>query len=271
MRRSASFVIMALAATSVAVESASAQEAKPLANATNRNAKAIDPKAKAILDRHAAATKPASAPKYRHVVIEVRSGDSPPMQLEKFTMLPDKILTRTTYPALGTTEAGYDGKIGWSMSPLTGPMLLEGEPLNQLKATTGSPVHVSADDFVELKFVGREALEGRAVNAVLAVGANGDAATYYFDVESGLLAGYRPRTTDGQPADTTNMMLFGDYKRFSGTLQPTKLTVRAPGYDIVTRVLHVDQDSIDAAKFAPPAAVRALGKAAPGRVPLHND
>jgi len=263
MLRSTCLVVMALAATSVAVECASAQSANPAANATNRSAKAIDPKAKAILDRHAAATKPAATPKYRHIVAEIRSGESAVMRLEKFTMLPDKILTRTTYPALGTTEAGYDGKIGWSMSPHTGPIVLEGEPLNQLKATTGSPLHVIDEDFVELKIVGREALEGRAVNAVWALAANRDASTYYFDVESGLLAGYRPRTTDGQPTDTTNMMLFGDYKRFYGTLQPTKLTVRAPGYDIVTRVLHVDQDSIDAAKFAPPAAVRELAKKIP--------
>jgi len=69
MLRSASLVIMALAATSVAVECASAQNAKPAANATNR------------------------------------------------------------------------------------------------EATTGSPLHVIDEAFVELRFVGRDALEGRAVNA----------------------------------------------------------------------------------------------------------
>src|SRR5690349_11488525 len=37
---------------------------------------------------------------------------------------PNRTLTRMTMNGVGTTEIGYNGSIGWTSSPMTGPVLL---------------------------------------------------------------------------------------------------------------------------------------------------
>ena len=44
--------------------------------------------------------------------------------LEVLTARPAKQLYRVTVPSIGRIENGYDGVIGWSVSPAAGPELL---------------------------------------------------------------------------------------------------------------------------------------------------
>jgi hypothetical protein len=213
----------------------------------------IEPAAQAIFERYIRATQPSQAPKYSHLVTEMQSGGSPVIRGERFTMLPDRILSRTTMPGLGTTEAGFDGKIGWTVTPMTGPVLLDGEPLSQLKAQ--GPSLLAIEQFVRLALVGRDSIDDRAVNAVLATSANGDSATYYFDATSGLLAAMRTHRANGKPIDGATTIVFADYQRLEGRMFATKLSMRLPGHELVIRTVHLDHDPFDSAKFAPPSVL----------------
>jgi hypothetical protein len=166
-------------------------------------------------------------------------------------------------PGLGVTEAGFDGKVGWTVSPLTGPVLLEGDALKQLRATGPTTSMLAIENFVGLALGGRELIDSRAVDAVFGASANGDSATYYFDVGTGLLAALRTHRSGGLLVDSAAMILFADYKRMAGTLMPTKVTVRIPGRELVVHTIHMDHDPIDSAKFAAPEALRPMVKRAP--------
>ena len=50
-------------------------------------------------------------------------------KLEAFHAKPDKFVQRMSLPGIGDMEEGFDGTVGWSLSPLTGPTLLDGKQL----------------------------------------------------------------------------------------------------------------------------------------------
>ena len=50
-------------------------------------------------------------------------------KLESFHAKPNKFLQRMSLPGIGDIEEGFDGTVGWSVSPLTGPTLLDGKQL----------------------------------------------------------------------------------------------------------------------------------------------
>jgi len=221
---------------------------------------AIDPVAIAIFERHLAATVPSKPFKYTHLVAEMSSGNGPATRLERFSMRPDKLVTHTTIPGFGTIRTGFDGKIGWSLVPRTGATLLEGDQLTQFRATGDNTSKLAIGNFVALASVGRDTLDGRVVDAVFGVSANGDSVTYYVDIESGLLAGLRARRAGGQVADTGTVMLFADYERLSGSLVATRITTRVSGRELVLRTIQFDHDAIDAAIFTVPKVVQAMLK-----------
>ena len=47
---------------------------------------------------------------------------------------PNKIKTTIELGQYGKSLSGYDGKVGWSMDPMSGNMILEGEALKQMIA-----------------------------------------------------------------------------------------------------------------------------------------
>lgn len=42
---------------------------------------------------------------------------------------PNRLLYRATVPAIGVIEQGFDGKVGWTLNPVSGPELLTGQQL----------------------------------------------------------------------------------------------------------------------------------------------
>jgi hypothetical protein len=49
--------------------------------------------------------------------------------LELLSARPNKLLYRVTIAGIGRIESGYDGSIGWTISPIAGPELLSGKQL----------------------------------------------------------------------------------------------------------------------------------------------
>ena len=53
--------------------------------------------------------------------------------LEVFHKRPNKLRVKVGIPSIGDILTGFDGKVGWSMNAATGPMLLEGKALEQMR------------------------------------------------------------------------------------------------------------------------------------------
>ena len=69
--------------------------------------------------------------RYSHMISETQAPTIKTVT-EVWTMTPNRVLTRITMQGAGTVEVGYNGTVGWTTSPFTGPVLLEGEPLKEL-------------------------------------------------------------------------------------------------------------------------------------------
>ena len=51
--------------------------------------------------------------------------------IELFAAKPDKSVLKLSIAGVGEILEGFDGKTGWNVSPMTGPMLLEGKLLEE--------------------------------------------------------------------------------------------------------------------------------------------
>jgi len=216
-------------------------------------------RARAIIARHDSASGRIggrSSHRFSHMLVEL---GSPAMKAttETWTMVPNRVLTRTTMPGSGTVEIGYNGSVGWSNSPFTGPVLLEGEQLKQLakQAEGRGPMEMS---FKVLSAGARTSVEGRDVMPVIYEDDKGNAGTLYFDAKTGVLSAMR--VGNSVKADSAMLLVFSDYKRIDGELFAMTTTAKGPGPTIVSRTTLVDHKPIDTAFFEPPSAVQALLK-----------
>lgn len=178
--------------------------------------------------------------------------------VELISARPAKILSRMTLSGIGQIENGYNGSIGWILSPISGPELLTGRQLAEVAddawfdATLHSPDHVK-----ELTTVGRVEFDGHQAFRVRVVSQTGIEQTEYFDTQSGLLIGSEAvrATPQGQVPTVTIMR---DYKKFGAILQATTFIQRAAGFEHIVTLTSCDYDVVDDDAFDPPASVKAL-------------
>ena len=93
------------------------------------------PTARSIIDRHILAVGGRAAILARSSSHAVGTVSIPSAgmtgSVDVFTAKPDKSLLRITLGGIGSIEEGFDGKVGWSLSPMTGPTLVQGKELEQ--------------------------------------------------------------------------------------------------------------------------------------------
>jgi zinc protease len=181
-------------------------------------------------------------------------------EVEMLAARPDKFLMRMNLPGLGQTVSGYNGKIGFSSNPATGPMLVEGKALDQLKdqADYDSALH-EPSKFKSMQTLERTQFEGQDVYKVKLVRVTGDVTTEYFDTKTGLIVG-----TEGvqeSPLGPIQVVgTLGDYKKFGGILMATKLVQKMAGIQQVVTLSSVEFDKVPESVFDLPAEVKALSK-----------
>jgi len=187
------------------------------------------------------------------------SGISGPIEIFGATA-PDRVMVKTTVPGIGEILEGFDGSHAWSMSPMTGPMLKVGKELDQTK--------LDADFYSELrdpkkyptvKTVEKTPFEGRPCYKVQLSRIDGSNDFDFYDVETGLRAG--SITTRESPMGTlTVTSVVGDYKKFGNMMMSTSLSQKVMGVEQKISIASVEFDGVEAAKFEPPTAIKALIK-----------
>lgn len=104
---------------------------------------------------------------------------------------PNKIKTTVELGQYGKSLSGYDGKVGWSIEPMSGSRILEGEALKQMIARAdfyGNNIHLG-ENAVKQKTIQLVNLDDGEYYKVLLVDANGEESFLYFSKKSNLLRG----------------------------------------------------------------------------------
>ena len=94
------------------------------------------PSARDVVDRHIAAIGGEAAYKGVKSIHATGRFEIPAQRitgdLDLFEGRPDKQLYRVNVPGVGRVENGYNGKVGWTVSPLSGPEVLSGRQLSEV-------------------------------------------------------------------------------------------------------------------------------------------
>lgn len=249
MRTRPSILIAALAALVISVH-VSAQEGLP--------------PARTLVDRFVAATgekdvmaKHTSRRAVGHISMPAQGVEG---DVEILSARPNLMRLRMTIPGVGEIQSGYDGKTGWSVNPLTGPMLMQGRSFDQMKADSDFDVSLHPDTiYKSLETVEKTTFEGRPAYKVRALRVTGEEDLEFFDVENGLMLGaIVTRESPMGPMKATHVN--SDYKDFGGVKMASKITQRLMGTEQVITIAEVEYDKVDKSAFVPPAQIQALIK-----------
>jgi hypothetical protein len=220
------------------------------------------PTGRQIIDRHVAAIGGEAA--YRAVrSVQARGRLEIPAQkivgdLELYSARPARLLYRVTVAGVGRIENGYDGQVGWSLNPISGPELLTGRQLSEAAddAWFDATLHTS-DHVREVTTLSREVFDGKAAYKVKVVLRSGNEQIEYFDVESGLQIGSESaRTTPQGVVPTVNILR--DYRKLGPVLQATTFVQRALGFEQILTITSCEYDTVPDSVFETPPAIRAL-------------
>jgi hypothetical protein len=179
---------------------------------------------------------------------------------ETFEAKPNKAVMRITIAGVGDMQEGFNGTIGWSINPMSGPSLLEGKQLEEKK--------FDADFFGEAQPEKRYSsmttteqvdFEGRPCYKVTLVRRDGGEDIQFYDASTGLRAGTMV-TRESQMGSVNATVTEGEYKRFGRILFPTKIVNTAMGLQQVMTIESVTFDKVEPSVFEPPDAIKALIK-----------
>jgi hypothetical protein len=181
-------------------------------------------------------------------------------EVEMLAARPNKTLTRATMAGIGQLEEGYNGKIGWSIDPVSGPALIVGRELMDRsdEAWFDAPLH--AADFVKsATVVGREDFDRRPAYRLKVVLASGAEQDELFDVDTGLPIGLEARreTPFGSAPTTT---IHRDYRKYGALMLPSSQVQRVLGIEQVVTFTSYEFNVVPGNAFDPPPAVKALIK-----------
>jgi hypothetical protein len=262
------FVLAPLLAGSVALDAqapAPAQAPKPpAAEAKAPEPAAKLPSARSIIDRYITAIggrKAILSHSSSHATGTMSvPGSGMTGTLDIYGAKPNKSLVKITIGGIGEVLEGFDGKIGWSISPMTGPRLTEGKELEEkmFDADFYSDLHEEGR-YTSMTTVDKVTFEGRSCYKISLIRKSGAEDFDFYDVETGLKAG-AIGNRESQMGKMNVTQVHSDYKKFGGLLVPTTLKQSAMGVQQILTLTSIEFDKVDPSVFVPPAPIQALIK-----------
>jgi hypothetical protein len=223
------------------------------------------PSAESLADRHVRAIGGREAV-LRHTSTRVTGTVAVPSSgltgsFEAFAAKPDKQFLRVTLAGIGESLEGFDGRVAWTTSALTGPMLVQGKEYEQKKFSADYYADLrQAERYKSMKTLEKTTWEGRSSYKVSLIRHDGSEEIEYYDVETGFKTG---------SVVTREMMMMGavpvtsvasDYRKFGDVMHASTTKQIAMGAQIVMTITSVEYDKVDPAVFELPPAIKALVK-----------
>jgi hypothetical protein len=173
---------------------------------------------------------------------------------------PNRVVVKTSVPGIGDIMEGFDGSHGWSVSPMTGPMLKIGKELTQTKLDADFYSELrDPKTYPEVKTIEKTTFDGRPCYKVSLKRIDGIEDFDFYDVATGLRAGsINTRETPNGVLTMTSME--GGYKKFGKLTQATAVTQQVMGVEQKITLNMVEYDNVPPTAFEPPAAIKALIK-----------
>jgi hypothetical protein len=216
----------------------------------NRHVKAIGGREAILAHKSMHATGTLSVP---------ASGISGPMEIFGASN-PDRVVVKTTVTGIGDIMEGFDGSHGWSVSPMTGPMLKVGKELTQTRLDADFYSELRAPEkYPDVKTVEKTTFDGRPCYKVSIKRIDGVEDFDFYDVATGLRAG-SINTRESPMGTLTMTSIEGGYKKFGKLTQATTVTQQVMGVEQKITLDTVEYDTVQASAFEPPAAIKALIK-----------
>ena len=241
-----------------------AQASAPPAQESAKTAPAALPSARSILDRHLVAVGGReailahSSTKATGVFSVASAGLTG--TLEVFAAKPNKNVVRIELPGVGEIIEGFNGTHGWTVSAMTGPMLLEGKQLEEKKFDADFHAELHDDARYEsMTTVEVADFEGRPCYKLRLVKKGGGEDFEFYDVKTGLRAG-RTGTRETPMGTVTGTSVESEYRKFGKLLVPTSIKNTVMGTEQLITIKTVEFDTVPANAFDPPAAIKALIK-----------
>jgi hypothetical protein len=171
---------------------------------------------------------------------------------------PFKSLFKLTRSDGSQVTAGFDGATSWSVDA-KGASIDKDTASESIRrdADLQYALH-QTDYFKKLEFAGITDFEGHRCYWLHGTTHWGKDNNQFYDVDTGLLAGYRFEADDA--SKTISTLLFQDYKSFGGPLVATKQTVHTGDRIRTFTKTSVSYEPIPDSIFEMPAAVKALLK-----------
>jgi hypothetical protein len=177
-----------------------------------------------------------------------------------FSARPNKASMKVTIGGFGEVRSGFDGSVAWSMNPMEGPRLMQGnEKAQAADEAEFDAVLRDISRFKSAETVERTTLNGKACIKVKLVWQSGRESFDCYSAETGLLVGSQGKQESNMGTLET-VTLYDDYKAFEGFLMPTKITIQVMGMDQVISIKEVKFSELPATTFELPAEIKALIK-----------
>jgi len=180
---------------------------------------------------------------------------------EVFAAKPDKMFLKITLGGMGESLEGFDGRVAWTTSAWTGPMVVTGKEYEQKKFDADYYAEIRhAERYKSMKTLEKTTWEGRPSYKVSLIRHDGSEETEYYDVETGFKTG---------KVVTQEMMMMGavpmtnvasDYRKFGDLMHAATVKQIAMGAQIIMTITSVEYDKVDPAVFELPTAIKALVK-----------
>jgi hypothetical protein len=171
---------------------------------------------------------------------------------------PFKSLFKVTRPDGQQVTSGFDGTVSWTITG-EGASIDKGTPLESVRRDADLQYALHQPDYFRtLELVGVTDFEGRPCYHLHGTTHWGKDNNQFYDVETGLLAGYRYQSDDAWSKPVT--AIYSGYRSFGARLMPTSAITRTDTQSQTFRLLSVTYEPLPDSLFDLPAAVRLLLK-----------
>lgn len=172
---------------------------------------------------------------------------------------PDKIKTTIELGQYGESSSGYNGKVGWSMDPMSGKRVLDGEGLKQMTARAdfyGNDLNLGKNS-IKMETVETVSFENVEQYKVLLVNQEGEESYLYFSKETGLLNRI-DKMELGAMGKAPAQIRLSNYTESDGVKTARRIVSSQNGMETIIEIDSVSYGPIPENAFEIPAEIQSL-------------
>ena len=176
-----------------------------------------------------------------------------------YQMEDGRIVNTTVLGGMGEMKQVYDGKVGWTINPMTGTALMTDDEVALLKRSGFKSMLNPEENYKTFDVTGSEQVDGKDTYVVKTVSHEGQEATSYVDKTTNLPVQIKMVMKNPQMGEIPMTMKITEYKDFNGLTLPKTMTQEVMSQTITLTIDDVQQNvEPPAGSFDQPEDVKKL-------------